>query len=610
MENLVEQAGRLIEQDSVRVVSFDLFDTLVCRAALFPGDLLRLVCQSEGKCDTALWNARLAAERRWGDTAVTNQRIWELATAEAGIEPEKAKLFARREFALEKELVFPRECGRRIFSYAVQKGKRIIVISDMHFSRVQLLELLKRCGYHEISQLYVSSEEKCTKRSGALFDKVLAAEKIAPEEMLHIGDSRKADWIVPSAKGIYALHLPKSSRLLRDKTGLRDLWMQFQEGTYEGILYGFAVNQLANCAASAESMNPLCLYAHLVVFPLLVHMALTMLARADIQQQGRYNAIYFVSRDGYLTKRAYDILAPYFPRHLPSRYLQVSRLACRTLVEPSYFDTLSAKEIPEPCTLAEFLLATVADRPLQNKILSALTPEEKEGRVRRDRDRCAASLAPFREELENLHQAGRAAACAYYTAEFGDASRVLLADSGFCGTIAAYLSEGFQGRKRFDKIFFWENETNRQRDRQYGSVTYTAFAEKRGCAVGPLIESIFSELTGSCIGFYSGPKGEAVPWKEQTWQPENMMRDIALLQETAVGLVEKFADLFKQDLQLLEVQPPQMVMEFVKFFQEKEPFASALFSNIFFKEAYRAEREENSLAELIALRKAEKRGEV
>lgn len=88
------------------------------------------------------------------------------------------------------------------------------------------------------------------------------------------------------------------------------------------------------------------------------------------------------------------------------------------------------------------------------------------------------------------------------------------------------------------------------------------------------------------------------------------MRDIALLQETAVGLVEKFADLFKQDLQLLEVQPPQMVMEFVKFFQEKEPFASTLFSNIYFKEAYRAEREENSLAELIALRKAEKRGEV
>ena len=610
MRNLLEQAKRLIGLDSVRVVSFDLFDTLLCRPALFPGDILRFVCQSEGKCDTALWNARLSVERVLGDTVVTNQRIWDLAIAEKGIEPEKAKFFAQQEFALEKKLVFPRECGRRIFSYAVQKGKRIIVISDMHFSRVQLLDLLKKCGYNEISRLYVSSEEICTKRSGVLFDKVLAAEKIAPEEMLHIGDSRKADWIAPSSRGIYALHLPKSSRLLRDKIGLRDLWMQFQEGTYESVLYGFAVNQLENYAASTESMDPLYIYAHLVVFPLLVHMALTMLVRTDIQQQGRYNTIYFVSRDGYLTKQAYDILAPYFSRQLPSRYLQGSRLACRTLVEQSYFDKLSAKEIPDKCTLEEFLVATVADRALQNKILFALAPGDKRERVQRNRDRCAALLAPFHEELENFHQASRAAACEYYTGEFGDASRVLLADCGFCGTIAAYLTEGFRGEKKFDKIFFWENETNRRRDRQYETVTYTAFTEKKGCAVGPLIESLFSELTGSCIGFYGGPKRDAAPWKEQTWQPENMIRDIALLQKTAVGLVEKFADMFKQDLQLLEVQPPQMVMEFVKFFQEKEPFASALFSNIFFKESYRAELEENSLAELIALRKAKKGGEV
>ena len=609
MRDLFQQAKRLIDQDSIRVVSFDLFDTLICRPALFPEDIPRLVCQSDGNSDLAIWNARLSAERSLCGSAVTIQKIWNLAAEKTGIGPEKANFFAQREFLMEKKLVFPREWGRKIFSYAVQTGKKVIVISDMYFSRVQLLDLLGNCGYHGISRLYVSCEEGAVKRSGVLFDKVLTEEKIAPEQMLHIGDSRKADWIAPSAKKIQALHIPKSSRLLRDKLGLQDLWAQFHEGTYESMLYGFAVNHLVEHVDSIERADPLCIYAHLVVFPMLVHTALTMLTQTEVQKQRKYRALYFVSRDGYLLKQAYDILAPYFPQHLPSRYIQTSRISCRTLVEPNYFDKLNAKEIPDKCTLGEFLVATVTDLSLQQKILSALTPEEKSFHVRKDVNYCTEILWPFSAELENFHRHSRAAAHAYYTGEFADAFRVLIADCGFCGTIAAYLTEGFCGEKKFDKFFFWENETNKQRDHYYQTITYTAFSEKKGCAVGPLVESIFSELTGSCLGFCYEEEGKVTPLWEQLWQPESMLHDIGFLQKTAISLVEKFAALFGWNLRLLEVQSLQMAMNFIQFFQDKEPFASAVFSNVFFKEVYRANLQEMCLADLIALRKSEKKEE-
>lgn len=603
IRNLLQQAKRLIDQDSIRVVSFDLFDTLVCRPALFPEDILRLVWRSDGKGDIAIWNARLSAERSLCGSAFTIQKIWDHVAEQGCIEPEKAAFFAQREFLIEKKLISPREWGRKIFSYAVQAGKKVIVITDMYFSRVQLLDLLENCGYHGISRLYVSCEEGAVKRNGVLFDIVLAKEKIAPEQMLHIGDSRKADWIVPSAKKIQTLHFPKSSRLLRDKLEMRDLWTHFHEGTYESILYGFAVNHLVENIDSIESEDSLCIYAHLVVFPMLVHTALTMLTQTEVQKQGKYQALYFVSRDGYLIKQAYDILAPYFPQHLPSRYIQTSRIACRTLIESSYFDKLNAEEIPDKCTLGEFLVATVTDISLQQKILSALSPKEKFFHVRKDINYCERLLWPFSAELEEFHQYSRAAAHTYYTGEFADAFRVLLADCGFCGTIADYLTKGFCGEKKFDKFFLWENKRNKQRDRYYQTTTYTAFSEKKGCAVGPLVESIFSELTGSCLGFCY-EKGEMVtPLWEQLWQPQSMLHDIGYLQKTAISLVKKFAALFRWDLRLLEIQPLQMVMNLIQFFQGNEAFTSALFSNVFFKEAYEANLREKCLADLIALRK-------
>ena len=162
---------------------------------------------------------------------------------------------------------------------------------------------------------------------------------------------------------------------------------------------------------------------------------------------------------------------------------------------------------------------------------------------------------------------------------------------------------------KFDKFFFWENETNKQRDHYYQTITYTAFSEKKGCAVGPLVESIFSELTGSCLGFCYEEEGTVTPLWEQLWQPESMLHDIGFLQKTAISLVEKFAALFGRNLRLLEVQSLQMAMNFIQFFQDKEPFASALFSNVFFKEVYRANLQEMCLADLIALRKSEKKEE-
>ena len=81
-----------------------------------------------------------------------------------------------------------------------------------------------------------------------------------------------------------------------------------------------------------------------------------------------------------------------------------------------------------------------------------------------------------------------------------------------------------------------------------------------------------------------------------------MTRDIAFIQETAVELVRSFCDLFGDLLQLLPVQPLQITMEFIQFFQRDKQFTSTLFANIFFKESYKSRVNEKSLGDLMTIR--------
>ena len=604
MNDLLEKTRHLIDLDGIKVVSFDLFDTLVLRPAFSDDDILRLLCQSiEHEYGISVLNARLSAGEALGDPCATTLMFWNYAADCLGFSPDLAETFAEKEYEFEKSLLFPRNAGKQLFDYALKKGKRIIVISDMHFSAAQLKDMLRKCGYSGVSELYVSCEWGAVKRTGALFDTVLDRENgVSPGEILHIGDSRKSDYDAPASKGINAVCLPKNRNLFKEYFAAGALLDYFKDKAYENVVYGFAVNHLMECMDDQKETFSLSVYTHLVVFPMLLHVALWLLTEPRIQKSGKYRKLYFASRDGYLTKMAYDILAAGFSDCLESCYLLTSRIACRTIAEDSFFDRLQAHFLPDDCTLGEFLAPTVTDRRLKEKIVSALTEDELALPLCRSLGRCKALLAGFAGELEHHHQEKKKAAYRYYAEQFADASAVLLADCGFCGTISDYLYKGFKGTKKFDKAFFWENEKNRLLDSINGTTTYTAFTGKKGHALGPLVESVFSEQSGSCIGFISGPDGAISPIVEECWQPEKMTRDIAFIQETAVELVRSFCDLFGDLLQLLPVQPLQITMEFIQFFQRDKQFTSTLFANIFFKESYKSRVNEKSLGDLMTIR--------
>lgn len=197
-------------------VSFDIFDTLIHRDTNAPQDIFERVGKRyERECAAAIRNfkkKRMDAERKAKKEKkqgeITLDDIYfhlEKAFTQAGcrnIDLEKLK-----SMEVEEEV---RACNpdlemKRIFEGLVEKGKNVVLTSDMYLDGKSVVRILDKCGYHGYQRLYLSSERNCTKRSGGLFRLLLKDLGTEHGEIIHVGDNPKGDYMVPRMLGIKAL---------------------------------------------------------------------------------------------------------------------------------------------------------------------------------------------------------------------------------------------------------------------------------------------------------------------------------------------------------------------------------------------------------------------
>lgn len=205
--------------DKFEVISFDVFDTLISRTTEYPQDIFYLAAKKLYKeknlCKT-FEQKRIEAEHQARELSesgeVTLRDIYKIIDIP---EKDKEKL-KEAEIQAELENCRPIEEMVRLFSYAVNEGKRVYIISDMYLPSETITEMLKKCGINlKSGQLYVSNDWACNKISGKLFQKVLERENIDPDTMIHFGDSIKADMLGARNAGIHYHLTSRKNRLKR-----------------------------------------------------------------------------------------------------------------------------------------------------------------------------------------------------------------------------------------------------------------------------------------------------------------------------------------------------------------------------------------------------------
>ena len=218
--SLEEVAARVAD---AKVVSFDLFDTLLLRRGLSPEAIDRKVAGfarafAGARAGDAVWAAkhmiggRLKAEMiatGAGDEPLLRDIYAEaLRGAGAATAETLASNLVALETAVEARGICAAPGAKTLLTALKARGQKVVATSDMFLEKPQIEALLTAAGIREyFDEVFVSADLRWTKRGGRIFALVTDRLGVAPEDIAHIGDREDSDVAPARAAGWRAIHL-------------------------------------------------------------------------------------------------------------------------------------------------------------------------------------------------------------------------------------------------------------------------------------------------------------------------------------------------------------------------------------------------------------------
>lgn len=285
--------------DRCEVVSFDVFDTLIKRNVRTPKDVFSLVEREAlkrfGVSMEGFRDKRVCAERTARELSdreeISFGEIYDQLPYEEEIKSSLSQLELEMEYALTTVNLEIKE----VYKYAIDRGKEVIIVSDMYLDRAFIERLLLKCGYNQYKKIYVSSETGVQKYTGNMYRMILRENSYSPGKIVHIGDALMADYIRPKLSGIRSVHIPREVNhtlyCRKSKTGELD----------SDSLYSFINNTVS------ESGDRLFRIGYETLGPLLYGFCVWL---HEYKLRLGIDKFLFLSRDGQIMRAAYKILYP------------------------------------------------------------------------------------------------------------------------------------------------------------------------------------------------------------------------------------------------------------------------------------------------------------
>lgn len=202
-----------------KYISFDVFDTLIERKVNKPTDIFALVGKNilgEEKSEEfreLRKRAESSAREAKHYTEITLEEIYEELSKL--YDKEVIKRLKNEETRLEIDLSYAKKEIIEFYNSCIKKDKQILIISDMYLPAKVIKKMLEHCNITNYDSLYVSNEYGVNKISGKLFKIVLNQKGIKQSEIVHIGDSVKADFLGARKVGIKSILIRRKNRLKR-----------------------------------------------------------------------------------------------------------------------------------------------------------------------------------------------------------------------------------------------------------------------------------------------------------------------------------------------------------------------------------------------------------
>ena len=368
MNNKMNRIVSAIKDPKTKVISFDVFDTLVLRPFWKPADLFMFLDREASylfntadiirfsefrKC--AEQEARDEVQKR-GKEDLTFTDIYKYLEENSPFPKEILDALMQKEKDLEQRFCYARKSTQQLLNAAVNAGKKVIAVSDMYLTADFIRAILEHCGITQIERIFVSGDVGLTKRTGHLYEYVAKEMNVSYQEMVHIGDNAKTDVKVPKKMNIRAFYYPRTINLM-------------SKGS-TGRAYRHAYEEIRSSSSNYHATEELGIRCMLAVAAnrvfddpfrdvktgndysgdtvLFGNLALGMYGLShglwvyQLSREKKYDHVLFFARDGYLPYLAFKLIRKQeSKKDVPEpAYVRVSRKSLLPLLLANEKDTL------------------------------------------------------------------------------------------------------------------------------------------------------------------------------------------------------------------------------------------------------------------------------
>lgn len=248
----LQDLRKAIENPRYKVISFDIFDTLVLRPSIFPTDLFVVAgreCKQNDFFALVRKNCESLARQKQavGEDEILYSDIYDVMKNAYEYSEDEIERLLQAELECEYSLLSARNSAQKLFYLAKKLGKKVIIVSDIYLPYSFISKMLAHCGYEGYDKLYLSSEYKMTKSTGRLYQTVIddmRKQGVEAGEILHIGDNERSDVASAKRQGMEAMQIRRVESIANSDVPFRRLRSFSDRRCDNTFLIGFAINRL------------------------------------------------------------------------------------------------------------------------------------------------------------------------------------------------------------------------------------------------------------------------------------------------------------------------------------------------------------------------------
>lgn len=567
-----------------RIVSFDLFDTLLIRPFATPHMVFSYLEEQISRAyginnfkelrNTA---ERIARERKNYQEDVTISEIYSVFSDVAKIDSDTSSKLLNLEISTEIDILIPRKEVIDAAKLAKTQNKRLILISDTYLESTHIEKILKAKGIDFFDKMYISCETGKRKDRGDLWDYVIECEGLTPGNYLHVGDNEETDIQRIIDKGYrYSIHVMRPTALFQMSEFGSYLWSKMDVYTNwrENLLYGKYANIF--CADPNEKHlftsqtvfeDPI-VFGYVIFGPIIFNFMNWLIKTT---QKMNCDHLWFLAREGHVLQNAYNAMITHpkisgkFEKNPTSSYFLCSR---RSVIFPllktkSDIHLLLDRQFKGTlrCFLTKKLNITSSSYVQENFDSYTLNQNIS---LPEDYTLLFNYLEKLLPDLRREAQIEREFIVKYCKEQgFNENSKIGVVDIGYSGTIQHALMELLEAE--LHGYYFITLKSSKRVDHE--TVFKACFQELEDpfdmrkiplFKYSLLLEAVMTSPKGQLVRFSTDSSGNLIPIYKEGGISQKEFNQINLIHDGIIQFIEEMLDQFRDNA--LEIDIPNEII--------------------------------------------------